>query len=178
LPQRAKCSHHHPGTSLNIRGLTPQGGLLRGAACRKKIKGRKRHVMVDTLGFILKVFVAAANTGDREGLAALAMSMKGRLPRLKKILVDQGYTGKVGEAIANVCGWEVEVGKRDPEHKGFTPEFKRWVVERTFGWLLHERRLSKDYEQWPESSESMIYLASIRLILRRLTAVQPAPKTA
>jgi transposase len=65
---------------------------------------------------------------------------------------------------------EVEVGKRDPEPKGFVPEFKRWVVEWTFGWLLHERRLSKDYEQWPESSESMIYLANIRLILRRLTA--------
>jgi putative transposase len=134
--------------------------------------------MVDTLGLILKVFVAAANTGDREGLAALAMSMKGRLPRLKKILVDQGYTGKIAEAVANVCGWEVEVSKPDPQRKGFVPEFKRWAIERTFGWLLHERRLSKDYEQWPESSESMIYLASIRLILRRLTAVQAAPKAA
>lgn len=106
------------------------------------------------------------------------MSMKDRLPGLKKILVAQGYTGKTAEAIENVCGWEVEVAKRDPEHKGFVPEFKRWVIERTFGWLLHERRLSKDYEQWPESSESMIYLANIRLILRRLTATQPAPATA
>jgi transposase len=134
--------------------------------------------MVDTQGFILKVLVDAANSGDREGLAALAMSMKDKLPRLEKIMVDQGYTGKVAEAIANVCGWKVEVGTRDPEQKGFVPEFKRWVVERTFGWLLHERRLSKDYEQWPESSESMIYLANIRLILRRLTAPQPTPKTA
>jgi transposase len=106
------------------------------------------------------------------------MSMKDKLPSLEKIMVDQGYTGKVAEAIANVCGWTVEVGKRDPEHKGFVPEFKHWVVGRTFGWLLHERRLSKDYEQWPESSESMIYLANIRLILRRLTTPQPTPKTA
>lgn len=134
--------------------------------------------MVDTLGFIWKVFVAAANSGDREGLAALAMSMQVRLPRMKKILVDQGYTGPTGKAVKNVCGWEVEVSKPDPERKGFVPEFKRWVIERTFGWLLHERRLSKDYEQWPESSESMIYLANIRLVLRRLTAPQPASSTA
>lgn len=74
--------------------------------------------MVDTLGFIWKVFVGAANSGDREGLAALAMSMMLRMPRLKKILVDQGYTGPTGEAIKKVCGWEVEVSK--PE---FVPEF-------------------------------------------------------
>lgn len=134
--------------------------------------------MVDTLGFIWKVCVAAANSSDREGLAALAMSMARRLPRLKKILVDQGYTGPIGEAIKNVCGWEVEVSKPAPERKGFVPEFKRWIIERTFGWLVHERRLSKDYEQWPESSESMIYLANMRLTLRRLAATQPASNTA
>ncbi|UFP92979.1 transposase [Gloeobacter morelensis] len=96
--------------------------------------------------------------------------MKGRLPRLKKILVDQGYTGPIGEAVKNVCGWEVEVSQPEPKRKGFLPQFKRWIIERTCGWLLHERRLSKDYEQWAESSESMIYLANIRLVLRRLTA--------
>jgi len=89
--------------------------------------------MVDTLGLIWEVFVAGANLGDLEGLAALAMSMKGRLPRLKKILVDQGYTCLIGEAVKNVCGWEVEVSKPGLERKGFKPELKRWIIERTFG---------------------------------------------
>jgi transposase len=72
----------------------------------------------------------------------------------------------------------VEASKSDPERKGFVPGFKRWIIERTFGWLLHGRRLSEDYEQWPEGSESMIHLANIRLVLRRFTAPQPASSTA
>jgi putative transposase len=123
--------------------------------------------MVDVLGLALKVYVEAANSQDREGLKALAMSMKERLPRLKKIFADQGHTGECTQAVENVCGWKVEITKRS-EAKVFEVQRKRWVVERTYCWFIHERRLSKDYEYWPENSESMIYVSMIRLMLRRL----------
>jgi len=129
--------------------------------------GAGRHLMVDVLGLALKVYVEAANSQDREGLKALAMSMKERLPRLKKIFADQGYTGECTQAVENVCGWKVEITKRS-EAKVFEVQRKRWVVERTFGWFIHERRLSKDYAYWPGNSESMIYVSMIRLMLRRL----------
>lgn len=149
-------------------------GACSGFDGHKKVKGRNppqggagRHLMVDVLGLALKVYVEAANSQDREGLKALAMSMKENLPRLNTIFADQGYTGECTQAIEQVCGWKVEITKRS-EAKVFEVQRKRWVVERTFGWFIRERRLSKDYEYWPENSESMIYFSMIRLMLRRL----------
>lgn len=94
------------------------------------------------------------------------MGMKDQQPRLQKVMADQGYQGPLGEAIKQVCGWDVEIVQK--QCKGFQVQHKRWAVERTFGWLGRCRRLSKDYEQWPETHEAMVYVSMIRLMLRRL----------
>lgn len=115
---------------------------------------------------LLYVCVHAANIHDSVGAAGVLMPLKDLHPRLKKVLADQGYRGGLVEALKNVLGWEVEI--RDKQGKGFQVQWKRWVVERTFAWLNNSRRLSKDYEQWPENHEGVVYVAMIRLMLRRL----------
>lgn len=94
------------------------------------------------------------------------MGMKAQQPRLQTVMADQAYQGRLGEAIQQVCGWKIEVVEK--QGKGFQVQRKRWIVERTFGWLGRCRRLSKDYEQWPETHEGMVYVSMIRLMLRRL----------
>lgn len=115
---------------------------------------------------LLYVCVHAANIHDSVGAAGVLMPMKDSQPRLEKVLADQGYRGKLVEAAKNVLGWEMEI--REKKDKGFVVEWKRWIVERTFAWLNNCRRLSKDYEKWPENHEGVVYVAMIRLMLRRL----------
>lgn len=135
----------------------------------KLVKGRKRHVVVDTQGLLLGVVVTEANTQDRVGAAAVIMEDSCDSGKLKLIWVDQGYSGeRFAQAIALICGAEVEVVKRT--EPGFEVLPRRWVVERTFGWLGRYRRLSKDYELLPEVSEAMIYGAMVRLMLNRLAS--------
>src|ERR671926_411161 len=114
----------------------------------KNVYGRKRHIVVDTLGMLLLVVVTAASVQEANSAALLGPKLQGKYPRMKKILVDGGYKEKF-------ITWFVEQCK--------------WIVERTFGWYNHFRGLSKDYEYHPEISESMIYLASIRIMLRQLS---------
>jgi len=141
---------------------------VRGYDAGKKVNGRKRHLLVDTLGLVLMVIVHAANIQDRDGAKLLLEKAKERFPRLRLIWADGGYAGKLVDWVKSVCHRVLEIVKRSDDVKGFQVLPHRWVVERTFGWLGRYRRLSKDYEELPESSEAMIYIAMIHLMVRRL----------
>ena len=130
--------------------------------------GRKRHVVVDTLGLLLAVAVHAASIQDRDGAKLVLAKLLGRFPRLRLIWVDGGYAGKLIEWALAFGGWALEVVKRPEGSTGFAVLSRRWVVERTFAWLGRCRRLSKDYEALPETGEAWIHLAMIHLMLKRL----------
>ena len=147
----------------------PHGGEV-GYDAGKRIKGRKRHLLVDTLGLILGIFVTPASTPEREGAQGLLDRTLGYLAWLRLLWVDGGYQG---DAFAQ---WvktirpklEVEVVKRSDDASGFKVLPRRWVVERTFGWLMRHRRLVRDYERTETSAEAWAYIAMIRIQLRRL----------
>lgn len=132
------------------------------------MNGRKRHIAVDSQGLLLGVVVHAADFQDREGVWLLLARMRHRFARLKQLVADGGDQGALEAVVPRVFGWALQIVKRSEGSKGFEVLPKRWVVERTLAWLGRNRRLSKEYEERPESSETMIYLASIRLMVRRL----------
>jgi len=136
----------------------------------KKIKGRKRHVLVDTLGLVLGVSVTPADVQEREGGQGVLEKTLGYLTRLKLLWVDGGYSGETFASWVKTLRpqLEVEVVKRSDDVKGFKILPWRWVVERTFGWLMRNRRLARDYETTFSSAEAWIYIAMIRLQIRRL----------
>ncbi len=134
----------------------------------KLVNGRKRSVIVDTLGLLLRVVVHPADLSDLVGGTWVASLVAGVSTRLTKLFGDRHYSGQFAEAMQRDHGWEVEVVQRPPNVAGFLVLPKRWIVERTFGWLTWYRRLSKDYEQRVEASESFVYVAMIHLMLRRL----------
>ena len=139
----------------------------RGIDGNKKVNGRKRHILVDTLGLIIGVVVSAANKSDGQVGCELMKKCSGQFGRLKKVLVDAVYAGTFFDFVADEFGVEVEISSRPPTSKGFVPIKKRWVNERTFGWFNFFRRLDKDHEKTTKSSESMVLLANIQVILGR-----------
>ena len=147
---------------------TESGGSERGFDGGKQIKGRKRHILVDTLGLVLTVLVHAANTADVTAARMLLAEASFTQPSVEQVWADQGYQGKRLQQVAQGCDLNLEVVKR--QHKQFEVLPRRWVVERTFAWLGKQRRLSKDYERLPEVSESVVYVAMISLMLNRLSA--------
>lgn len=155
---------------------TVEGGDERGYDAGKKVTGRKRHLVVDTLGLVLLVLVTAGNVQDRDGaklvLKALFERIKkskfSRWCRLKLIWADGGYRGELVDWVKRTLGWTLEIVEKLGGQVGFQVLPKRWIVERTFAWLNRQRRLSKDYERLPETSEAFVYVAMIRLMLRRL----------
>jgi putative transposase len=149
---------------------TTEAGGPRGFDGGKLVKGRKRHLLVDTLGLVLLVVVLAANVQDRDGAKVLVERVQGRVPRLQIIWADGSYTGPLVEWVKQRTGWLLQIVKRSDTQKGFVVLPKRWIVERTFGWLGRYRRLSKDYEAGTPSSEAMIHLAMIQIMLRRRRA--------
>ena len=132
------------------------------------MKGRKRHILVDTLGLLLVVVVLQAGLSDKVGGNRLLEWARSFLPRLFKVWADQSYRGLAKEWLHRTLLWFVEIVKRKEGVKGFYVLAKRWIVERTFAWFGKYRRLSKDYEYLPSSSEAFVYIASIHLMLRRL----------
>ena len=134
----------------------------------KKIKGTKRHIMVDVLGLLLLVVVHSAGTQDRDGAKEVFLKAKTKhFDRLSIIWADGGYTGKLIQWTKNICGWLLEIVKR--KEKGVFKVLQwRWIVERTFGWMNRNRRLSKDYERLSSTSEAWLYIGMIRLMLKRL----------
>ena len=149
---------------------TSVAGKDRGYDGGKKIKGRKRHIMVDTLGFLMAVVVHSADINDNEGGLFVLDKIKGIFSRLKIIWADGGYRGQLIEIAKYYFGRKIDIVLRNDEGKGkgFKVVRKRWIVERTFSWLFNYRRHSKDYERLPETSEAMIYISMIHLMLRRL----------
>ncbi len=132
-------------------------------------RGGKRHLLVDTLGLPLSVYVTPADVQDRAGARCLLAGLKPLVTRLKKIWADGAYSGEdLARWYEEEGGWQREVVERNREAQGFKILPKRWIVERTFSWLIRNRRLSKDYERKVQSSETFIEVAMIRLILRRL----------
>lgn len=123
---------------------------------------------MDTLGLILGVVVHAASIQDRDGAKLVIEKLRGGFPRLKLIWADGGYAGQLIEWVKNLAGWTLQIVKRSDDMIGFVVLPKRWIVERTFGWLGRCRRLSKDYEWQIPSSEAMIHIAMISLMLHRL----------
>lgn len=133
----------------------------------KKIKGIKRHIAVDTLGLLLMVIISTASLQDRDGAKPLIEAIYLKYPLLELIWADGGYAGKLVEWSKDFCAIVLSIVKRGTEKK-FTVLPRRWVVERTFGWLGRNRRLSKDYERVKKSAEGFIYVASIHLMIKRL----------
>lgn len=154
--------------SQSVRTTEESGGIS-GYDAGKGVKGRKRHLLVDTNGLVLSACVTPAGTQDRDGARRLLAGLEPLVPRLEKIWADGAYSG---EPLARWCeergGWRLEVvGKRE-DARGFEVLPRRWVVERTFAWLGRNRRLSKDYERKVQTSETLIQVAMIRLMLGRI----------
>lgn len=135
----------------------------------KKVKGRKRHLVVDSQGLMIGVLVTEGNAPERLGAATVISENSEELCQTEIVWVDGGYSGQnFARVVRQLCGAGVEVIKRLTDTFEILP--KRWVVERTFGWLNRYRRLSKDYEMHVENSEAMIYGSLIRLMIRRLAS--------
>ena len=120
------------------------------------------------MGLILAVLVHAADVQDRDGAKLLLERLRGRFPRLKLIWADGAYGGELVKWVKTFFGWVLEIVKRPKGQKGFVVLPRRWVVERTLGWLLRYRRLSKDYEEREASEEAIILIAMINLMVHRL----------
>ena len=164
--------HKHPTAGcLDSQSVkTTQVAGVRGFDSGKLVQGRKRHVLVDTLGLLLVVVVTAASTSDAAGARLVFRRLGGVGKKLRKIWVDGTYRGKLVAWVAEQLWFRLEPVLRSEDMKGFVVLPRRWVVERTLAWLTQCRRLGKDDEGLPVSSEAMIYIAMTRLMLRRLAA--------
>jgi transposase len=167
--------HPHPSASALDSQSVATASMIKqdvGYDAAKKTKGRKRHLLVDTLGLVLTIVVTAADTPEREGakqVLAKTHQQREKYPRLVRIWVDGGYRGEEFlRWVMDTYLWALEVVLRPREAQGFVLLPRRWVVERTFGWLNWSRRLSKDYERSTDSAQSFIYISMIGIMLRRL----------
>ena len=170
--QRHKKKSQASATVLDSQSVkSSEGGLECGFDAGKKVTGRKRHILVDTLGLLMRVVVTSGAVQDRDGaklvLEGLAEN-KDLIKRLELIWADGGYRGALVAWVEETFGWKLEIVEKQEGQIGFQILPKRWVVERTFGWLVRQRRLARDYERLPETSEAFIYIAMIRLMVRRL----------
>jgi putative transposase len=146
-----------------------ESGRIRGYDAHKCVKGRKRHLLVDTLGLPLSFYVTPANVHDTFGAHCLLAGLKYFVPRLKIIWADQAYQGhNLADWCRSTGDWELEIVKRISGTRGWSQQPKRWIVERTFAWLLRNRRLVVDYERKVQTSETLIEVAMIRLLLARI----------
>ncbi len=123
---------------------------------------------------LLTVVVHTADIQDRDGAKLVLDIVRSKLPRLRLIWADGGYAGQLIDWVRDGCHWVLDIIKRSDSQRGFVVLPRRWVVERTFGWLGRYRRLSKDYEELPRTSEAMIYGAMIHLMIRRLARKSPS----
>ena len=135
----------------------------------KKVTGRKRHILVDTLGLLLGVSVLPANVQDRDGGRDLLREARRRFPFVERIFADAGYQGpKMAKAVARAGCWKIEIVNRSDLHR-FVVLPKRWIVERSFAWISRNRRLMRDFERYAATVAAFVHLAMIRLMLKRLT---------
>jgi putative transposase len=169
---RAGRSAYPSAGSIDSQSVkTTEVGGVRGWDSTKRVKGRKRHILVDTLGHLWKVVVQPANGQDVAGAQLLLSHLHPMLHlRLQKLWADGAYRFQLPDWTLKTFACQVEISLPPPDSKGFTLVKRRWVVERTFAWLSTYRRLSKDYEESILSSEGFIYLASLHTSLRRLAS--------
>jgi len=147
---------------------TTEMGGPRGYDAGKKVKGRKRHILVDVLGLVLVILVLAANIQDRDGGRIALAAMHGAYPSVTKVWADGAYAGALVQHARDELSVEVEIVMTPSGARTFQVLPRRWVVERTFGWLNRERRLSKDYERLTNTTEAFVHIAMARLMTRRL----------
>lgn len=170
MVRRRAGRHKHPTAgcldSQSVKTTAVAG--IRGYDKGKQVNGRKRHLLVDTLGLLMAVVVTAASVQDRDGAKLLISRLPGACKKLRLIWVDGGYRGQLLDWVAEHCRFRLQTVLRSDDQKGFVVLPRRWVVERTFAWLNHHRRLSKDYEGLTSSSEAMILIAMTRVMVRRL----------
>jgi transposase len=150
---------------------TTESGGPRGIDAGKRIKGRKRHIVTDTEGFLLAVRVHEANIQDPHGAVPLLRSLRRAFPKLRHIFADRVYRGEqLLDAIADCGPWTIEIVQRPPGVKGFQLLPRRWVVERSLAWFGRSRRLAKDFEATIASATAWVLLANLRLLSRRLAS--------
>ena len=154
--------------SQTVRGADTVPNASAGYDAGKKTKGRKRHIAVDTLGLVLAVVVTAASIQDRDGAHRLLTALRARFSTVSHIWADGGYAGRLLPWTARVLSFTVAVVKRTDKLAGFLVLPRRWVVERTFGWINKHRRCVRDYETLPAHHEAMVHLAMIMVMSRRL----------
>ena len=161
---------NQPPQSSTVRASSRPTWVVRAASTRgKKVKGRKRHILVDVLGLILALGITPASVQDRDGAVPILREARREYPTLKHVWVDGAYRGDVIDDVSKETGIEIEVVKRPDEQRGFVLLKRRWIVERTNGWFGKFRILSKEYERTIASSGADVLLAMISVMLRRLT---------
>ncbi|MFG2368604.1 IS5 family transposase [Streptomyces mirabilis] len=173
------------------RSVEPSAGLInsqsvrtadtvpvstRGFDAGKKVKGRKRFIVTDTLGLLLAVHVVAASIQDRDGAKRSLLWARLDHPSMLKVWADQGFAGRLVDWSASILGRDLEIVRKAPDLRGFQVQPKRWAVERTFAWMTAHRRLARDYETDPARSETMIRWAMIDIMVRRFTRGCPAKR--
>lgn len=154
--------------SQSVKADAVVGAGSRGYDGGKKINGRRRHLICDTIGLLLQIRVTAADVTDREAATVMFPALRERFPTIVKVWADGGYTGVLIDWALAVLHLVVTVVKRSDDVKGFAVLPRRWVVERTFGWLMRSRRLARDFERRCDSSEAMILWSMTMLMTRRL----------
>jgi transposase len=154
--------------SQTVHGADTVPNTSAGYDAGKKTKGRKRHIAVDTLGLVLAVVVTAANIQDRDGAHRLLAALRARFSTIVHIWADGGYAGRLLPWTKKVLSFVVEIVKRTDNVAGFRVLPRRWVVERTFGWIAKHRRCVRDYETLPQHHETMVHIAMIMIMSRRL----------
>jgi transposase len=151
---------------------TTESGGIAGFDAGKKIKGRKRHIITDTNGFLVGAVVHSAGVQDRDGAALVFKAIRRAFPWLRHVFADGGYAGKkLRTALKGKGEWTLEIVKRSDTAKGFEVVPRRWVVERSFAWFGRNRRLAKDFERTVESATAWLFLASVQQITRRLASL-------
>jgi transposase len=154
--------------SQSVRGADTVPGTSRGYDAGKRVNGRKRHIAVDIGGLLLAVVVTAAGLQDRDAAHRLLSLLRARFTTIRHVWADGGYAGRLVAWAQAVLAFTVEIVKRTDDAAGFAVLPRRWVVERTFGWISKKRRCVRDYETLPEHHQAMIHLAMIMTMSRRL----------
>jgi transposase len=154
--------------SQSVKAADTVGVASRGFDSGKKINGRKRHIAVDTLGLVLTVILTVASAQDRDGACRLLALLRERFSTITLMWADGGYAGRLVSWAHTVLALTLTIVKRSEDTTGFVVLPRRWVVERTFGWLMRYRRLARDYERRPEHHEAMVLWATVTIMTRQL----------